>query len=1276
MHLQEVPWESDLSADAGSSGSQLPCPAVVHTADAGSSIGAPQPAAVVAPAGPAPVVEPAPVDELATTLSQAAVWALLDPVVEAAMPDVPESPKEAALHTLRPPAPVAPMSVGSHGVASSTAVAVSAFASSAVEAQHTIQSTMLTLAREIRKPKAYVGYCAFILMGLLKACQPCVWEGDTFIDLLEVFAPWAKERCSRIPPVTAVACTLKAQDGGSVALVPISKEHPLSKTSHFVQGIQIPVHPVLPDAGSFEVLYASLGVAVLSTVLDGDCAFAVMTSMLMIPTSAAARKDLRIEVSDYLMERIGEPWLLDVMVACQELRLKDVILFRSGAGRILTAAVAPAPAVAVEAAAVDEQDVVAPDDETFAAMRWVCRLNDDSSVLSLIRSLPPAIVEEQVSLYRRRDAVAGVAKAKRPEAKIILAPDARFQTRMLVAQRFHAYCRTNGIVVDKRLEKGVMKTFIRDHIAWKSKQKIVAHQSIRKWHKTWGLSAEGIVSANEGDISHLASKERTYGRSRALVPAYLRRRGCGAGRPFNAPSVRAALYEWFSGIRYAVDWTQLIAENRASGEKHLCRFPRELLRLKLLEFIQEYVRVSLLNGVPVKAFKTDSHWFKRWEQDYGLCMRYANRKYAVSRKVVKERMEIFWVNLFRLRQFIFLVFGYDPVILNFDQSPFHHNETGSQNKPTLAVRGSTVPVVEGNSDVRSRWSGNFMTISEWPMINGDNSEDKPAAECMFKAARDGPIDAQLQAFLRSRGFPQWFTVTVSPSGSYSELDIIEFLQKHLEPWRDGRRWMIMLSDDYSAHKTDNVWNQCWCRGYVRLCHGGGCTPVGQTPDTDLNQHVRHRYGAKESRLLLEKMRSGQVVPKLANEECMLLMFEVLSDPELHRHASLGFKKVGQSIDSHGKEDAMVCREAGVYWNEETTDNFPSMRPKIDVELAEVVDEFGTGGISWCEKDVKRLITAYPKRPKVDKILERLGQDFYHDEIHTLENHVEGETDAERDQEAMDLSSDENIGDDEAAVHVQAAVADEVVGGAGIAEPECSIMESAPLNVDQAEAIHKVQATIVALEGQLDGMRVIGQVRGVQIIQTELSKQKRKVRELVKESPAVADAFQRLRRAEEEGRVVNKRIVDQDGRRKLEAQKAIADRAAAVAELKNTKRKIQEMEGDCACRHAIKTFTLAALGEGSAGAGGAKARDNRFDVLDRLSRIRAGLSPAQRNDWQWFKKAWDQEMVKVHGAGWAPLFARRMQEVLDDERSNAFSTFMFNESCRVFDGMAALHVPGI
>ena len=70
---------------------------------------------------------------------------------------------------------------------------------------------------------------------------------------------------------------------------------------------------------------------------------------------------------------------------------------------------------------------------------------------------------------------------------------------------------------------------------------------------------------------------------------------------------------------------------------------------------------------------------------------------------------------------------------------------------------------------------------------------------------------------------------------------------------------------------------------------------------------------------------------------------------------------------------------------------------------------------------------------------------------------------------------------------------------------------------------------------------------MQCIEAELAKERRKVRLLVKESPAVAEAFSRLRKAEEDYRLMQRRIADQRKQRKCDAAQAIADRAAAVAE---------------------------------------------------------------------------------------------------------------------------------
>ena len=1276
--------EPSTAAAAEPSGAQLPSPAADQAAAAGPSDEAPPSAAEPAaeeppartaegppaltaeeplPVGPAPTAEEPP-----AALSQAG---LLEPEAElgdAEMTNGPDHcPEEGTLQNMKPPAPASPAHEDPQGAANTTAEAVPATTAvaPAAAAQHRIQARLLALARDIRRPRTYVGYSAFLLMGLLKRCRPCAWEGANFIDLLEVFAPWATETCTRQLNARAIPCALVAQSGGSVALAPISEEHPLSKTCHYVAGIVVPECKVTTDACSFEALYASLGVAVMASVVDGDCGLDVMTMMLGIAPSAEARADLRIEISDYLIARIGETWLHDLMVACQELPHEDVKLYREWGCGTITPPIAPAPAAAELVVAVAE-DAEPIDEAAFAAMRWATHLNNDGCLLRLIRSLPKEIVEEQVIAHRRSKEAAAAAVEEAPRPKIGLCPRAQLRTRMQVAQRFHMYCRRNAIAVDKRMPYGAIQTFIKDNIEWKKGLKVLKAKTIKEWHKTWQQSFPAAA-----DTSKQAPSAKSLLKSRAPTTLCKRQNAPGQGPGYRVVCVRQGLYEWFTSVRYAIDWRQLIAENRSRGKKHLARFPQAFLKLKAQQLMQEYCYACLLNGIPAAAVQFDSWWFRRWEEEYGLSMKAANRKYTVPRHIVKERLEIFWVTLFRVRLLMQLALGYDPEIWNPDQSPFHHNETGSQNKATLAVRGSIVPVVEGNSDVKSRWTGFFTTQSQFS--SRSRGDKMPPAECMFKAEADGPVDARLQSFIRSRGFPSWLTVTVGPRGSYREHDIIVWLRKHLEPMQPGRRWRIILLDDYVCHKTQNVWNLCWSRGYVRIVHGGGTTPVSQTPDTDLNEHARRRYGAKEAALLLEKMRDGQPVPVLTHEECLLLMLEVLSDPELHLRAAGGYKKVGQTVAVWGGEDELICREAGTYWNEETTDGYTSMRPKINAELTSVEEEFKSKGLQWSERNVKRLISAYPTRKEVDKVLKNLEDDYYHDELHSLED-ADGAAAAGN----VSDSSEEDIdaGDGAAAAEkgsvgtALAAAAGE--GAEGAEGPSKALVQ---LSASQADTVHAMKSTMASLESVIEHLRGSGQVRAVQQMEAQLKREKRRVRAFIQESPAVAEAFSRLRRAEEDERAMANRIIQQRRERIRDAEKAIAEKAAAAAELRETKRKIQELEGIGACRHAMKTFTLEGLGKGSETAGGPKGRKNRFEVLDRMARTRAGLSAGQKNDWAWFKEAWDKEMVKQHRAAWGETFAKWMQKVLEEEKGNAFSAFVYTETCRVFHGTAALHVPG-
>ena len=129
--------------------------------------------------------------------------------------------------------------------------------------------------------------------------------------------------------------------------------------------------------------------------------------------------------------------------------------------------------------------------------------------------------------------------------------------------------------------------------------------------------------------------------------------------------------------------------------------------------------------------------------------------------------------------------------------------------------------------------------------------------------------------------------------------------------------------------------------------------------------------------------------------------------------------------------------------------------------------------------------------------------------------------------------------------------------------------------------------------------------------------------------------------------------------------------------KKRKREIEDAEVVLETKHAIKQYTLQDLGMGQNRVGGAAAKKNRLEVLDRLARLGQGLSPAQRNDFKWFKEAWDARMLQEHGDNWPELFMGWMQRLLgenEDGNGNAFSVFVHNETRRCFDGVSALRVP--
>ena len=206
------------------------------------------------------------------------------------------------------------------------------------------------------------------------------------------------------------------------------------------------------------------------------------------------------------------------------------------------------------------------------------------------------------------------------------------------------------------------------------------------------------------------------------------------------------------------------------------------------------------------------------------------------------------------------------------------------------------------------------------------------------------------------------------------------------------------------------------------------------------------------------------------------------------------------------------------------------------------------------------------------------------------------------------------------------------------------------------------------------LKACGAMNSVINLENEIRKERRRMRAMSKEDPDVLLALARQRDEEEARDRERRRLVDQANARTLSAARLRKQIQDANEVLKHD---IMEAECLLETKHAVKTYSLEDLGQGRSRGGGAAGKKRRLEVLDRLARIGQGLSPAQKNDFSWWKDAWDANMLQEHGDDWPGVFAGWTQRVLVDYEGgwgNAFSMFVHSETRRCFDGTVALRVP--
>ena len=402
-----------------------------------------------------------------------------------------------------------------------------------------------------------------------------------------------------------------------------------------------------------------------------------------------------------------------------------------------------------------------------------------------------------------------------------------------------------------------------------------------------------------------------------------------------------------------------------------------------------------------------------------------------------------------------------------------------------------------------------------------------------------------------------------------------------------------------------------------------------------------------------------------------IMVDVLDRPELHLKAADGYKKTAVAVEIGGLEDALICREAAEYWND------LGMREIVNKEVAMIRSEVRAGRLRWTMEDVYGLMPAYPKNKQVDAILEKLHDDNWSED---QENIWKDENEQCDDPDPDDTSHNaaelpEERSDDELRSS-ESQQADAVSRSSGALVLGCG---HEVLTAGQAEVVQHISEKVDTLNNIEEELARLGLMDAAAGIHHEAQKQKRRTRALCSEHPAVAGALSQrsAQQNAERKRKECEKIAAQVEQSKLQARvkRLKLQNEEETAKLNKIIQDVIDFESLAECTHALKTFTPEFLGEGQKNNGGAKCRDRRHEVLDRLARLGSGLTPQQKNDFTWFKDSWDTKCAAESPRTWGGKFAGLCQKILNDmgtpTHKHAFSVFVSNETQRHFANQGAL-----
>ena len=724
-------------------------------------------------------------------------------------------------------------------------------------------------ADEVGKAGTYIGYLEILAFCAIQKRRVMLDLMDGPQDIVSAYAPHIMDESWYMQPFRnrMVAC----RTGGKGQLFPGS----LGSANHFVAVVPVP-GKAQTDFNHDSVTclnrrYHDLGWLMIETVCNGDCGPDSMLILQEQGRTEAHRLRVRLEISAFLRRVAADPTWQQIFINVQEYTCHREAVLHERDIRVHPVAAAFQIAASnskqnSSPSAVAELKGQGGSSSAVAELGGQC---DTAAICGQERSPDRSqgdIMEEDIS-SEVKTAVSWFSGIPKPGAEMILrlARSLSVKERATVVSAYHEHLsvEANTCRREKETRMHIFKRRYRSTFLWqRDMDAIVFLKWMVKHHPSWKQTTDrvprGVVqnylilqsdsALGKSDLQrgrmylhravknlskvhnstsvavlHELTQSRRHCVRSTIISEHLqqrkRKRTKGnQGRPRRAVWVREELYEWFCNLKRSV----------------VGRIPPAMVMRQAEVLHERYIKLCAESGVPCDGVKISSRWLSIWKQEYRVSLRKPNRRWKVSRSVLLERLRIGWCNIFRVRKYIMLMFGYDPLQINFDQSPYHMNEAGSKDACTLHFRGcGEVKLKEGHAAVRRRWTVNtcvhshFTHDSRWPWL-----------ELMFKADGDRKC-AGLQHVIPPEA--PWLTVVTSDKGSYRLEHVLDYLEKSLEPWREGRDWRVCWCDAYSAQTADAVTRLCWSRGYIHMCHGGGVTPVVQPPDTDLHAPLRAKY---------------------------------------------------------------------------------------------------------------------------------------------------------------------------------------------------------------------------------------------------------------------------------------------------------------------------------------------------------------------------------------------------------------------------------------------------